>query len=153
MESTLCWELGSLEFPSFVAGLPGQIVSLLCDLPRQAFSREREVGGAFCPLSVCLWLPITHGTLCWVCAVFCLLGHVPTWDHLSSHGESGRDILCRAAPQGWGHTSETWFSVSIYRLHLHWLHPVIHLICLFGTNRSLRLRLSLGVCYCFWYSV
>lgn len=122
MESTLCWGLGSLEFPSFVAGLPGQIVSLLCDLPRQGFSREREAGGAFCPLSVCLWLPIIYGTLCWVWAVFCFLAHIPTWDHLPSHGEPGIAILCPASPQGWGHTSETWCSVSIYRLHRHLPH-------------------------------
>jgi len=153
MESTVYWELGSLGFPRFVARLPGQIVSLLCDLPRHGFSRGREAGGAFYPLSVCPCLPVTHGTLCWVQAILCFLAHIPAWDHLPCQAELGRAVLYNTSPQCWGHAFEAWFSVSIYRLHPHWLHPVIHLICAFWTKGSLRLRLSLTVCCYFWYPV
>lgn len=48
-ESTMCWELGILGFPKFLAGLPGQITSLLCGLPRLLFTRGKEDGGAFSP--------------------------------------------------------------------------------------------------------
>lgn len=46
MEDILGWELGRLEFLSFVIGLLGQIVSLLCDSYSHGFSRGQEAGGA-----------------------------------------------------------------------------------------------------------
>lgn len=46
MEDILGWDLGRLEFLSFVIGLLGQIVSLLCDSYSHGFTRGWEAGGA-----------------------------------------------------------------------------------------------------------
>lgn len=106
-----------LEFPSFVAGLPGQklfhfsVTYLGMDLGGK--ERLRSFLSSLC-------LPLI-ATYPWHTVLdagsFLLLAHM-AWDHLPCCVEPGRATLYNASPQYWGHASETQFSVRIYRLHL-----------------------------------